>query len=252
MNRVKTLLTASLALAITFTFSCSSGGDDDGNNNPGPGGGFIGDGRIITFAIKDITGTSFTAVETDYNCSMDGTLSEHTYEYPTSYTISGSTLSFGEAEFNGNSASLIGTWNALELQEEVLFRGNSSSHGIGGVSKAVFTQNTLTLTQCAGEPGYTRDYGDGVTFRVIDCGKAVFTKGNETVTWAAQGEDKTFTYGGKTCKFDIKYSEPQMREACSDAYNKAAAEGGYVYNYYYDILEKDENECLKDFPEWLH
>jgi len=242
-NKLYKILAVSIGLALAFTFSCSSDGDnDDGGNNPSGGGS---EGRLITLAIKDIISTSFTAVENDPRCETDGTLRDEIYEYPTSYIISGSTLSFGDAIFSGNSASLIGTWNSSNLQR-IEFKGNIGSYGISGVSKAVFTQNSITLTQCTGGT-----YKNGAAVKVIDCGTAEITKGNETVKYVASGAWRTFTYNGKTCKSGGGYSEAQMQTACTQAYNKATADGGYTYDYYYDILEKEYRDCVKDFPEWF-
>jgi hypothetical protein len=264
-NSIRPLLTATLALAITLTLSCSPGGgsgdDDGGGNNGGNGGDNGGGGRIITLDIKDIGESSFTAIDKEYNCQENGTLEERTYEYPTSYTINGSTMSFGEAEFSGNSASLIGTWNASSLQH-IRFHSNNRSYGIYGVSKAVFTQNSLSVTLCAriGEKERIDDWNgnvikiDGVAIieKGIDCGTSEYTKGTETVRLKASTEEATATYKGKTCKLVIEHSESQMRAACTQAYNKAKDEGKEwgVEGYYWDILEKEENDCKKSLPEW--
>jgi hypothetical protein len=295
----KIALAATIALAMTFTLSCSSGGDGDStcggkpydtgkygcvNNelvgtcggryyNPenerclngeiqngaeitlpsssGSGGGG-GDGAVIpkTSAIKDITGDSFTMVHKHYDCQENGTLEEDTYEQTISYTISGSTLSFGGAQFSGNSSSLIGTWIASTLQDI----GMSSD-----VKKVVFTQNTLAITQCAGEPGEEREYRNGSTIKVIDCNTAEITKGNETVKVRDLGTTGTATYKGKTCKYVDVYSESQEQKACSDAYNKVMREnpgydgsGDEVHRYYRDIRNDGFSNCIKDFPEWFN
>jgi hypothetical protein len=268
-NSIRPLLTATLALAITLTFSCSSGGgngddNDGGGGGSGNGGGSGAEGCIITHDIKDMDESSFTAIYKWYDCRENGTLEERTNEYPTSYTINGSTLSFGEAEFSGNSASLIGTWNASSLQH-IQFRRNNSGYGIGEVSKAVFTQNSLSITQCAGEIGEKerKDWNgnvikiDGVAIieKVIDCGTSEFTKGTETVRLKVSGTEATATYKGKTCKLNIEHSESQMRAACTQAYNKAKDEGKaeewrVVRDYYDEILEKEENDCRESLPEW--
>jgi hypothetical protein len=276
-NSIRPLLTATLALAITLTLSCSSGGgngDDDGGGNNGSGGGNNGanEGRILTYGIENVTESSFTAIDKWYYCQENGTLEEETSEYPTSYTIDGSTLSFGGAEFSGNSASLIGTWNSNSSSlQDIRFDGNhygSSMSSVSAVftqvSKAVFTQNSLSITQCAGEIGERerRDWNgnvikiDGVAIieKGIDCGTVEYTKGTETVRIKVSTEEVTATYKGRTCKVAIEHSESQIRAACTQAYEKAKDEGyddSYRYYGYYDkILYKEENDCHKSLPEW--
>jgi hypothetical protein len=238
---------ATLGFAITLTFSCPRGDPDDDNN----GGG----GRIIKLGIKDIGESSFTAIDKWYDCRENGTLEEETDDYPTSYTINGSTLSFGEAEFSGNSASLIGSWNTSSLQH-IKFHSNNSGYGLGSVSKAVFTQNSLSVTLCVGEIGEKERDGVAIIEKVIDCGTVEYTKGTETVRLKVSGTEATATYKGKTCKLREEHSESQMKAACTQAYNKAKDEGydggGHaVEDYYYEILYKEVRNCQKSLPEWM-
>jgi len=230
---------ASIALALAFTFGCSSSNDDDGGGS--------NEEWIETFAIKDLTSTSFTMVEKEgTGCQANGTLEDYIFEYPTNYTISGSTLSFGGAEFSGNSTSIIGTWNSSSVQH-IEFGG----FGISGI-KVVFTQNTLTLTVCLGEPGVVRGIHDGVIDKIIDCSTTELKKGNETIKIRfLDGFAYTATYNGKICTRG-GYSETQKKTACTQAYNKATAEGGNADEYYDEIIEKDFSDCVKDFPEWFY
>jgi hypothetical protein len=248
---------ATFGLAITFTLSCSSPID------VGEGGG--NEGFTITLGIKDIGKSSFTAIDKWYDCRENGTLEEETDDYPTSYSINGTTLSFGGLEFRGNSASIIGTWYSLSFSR-LRFETDNSGYSITPVSKVVFTQNSLVITTCAGKAGEEREIkdNDGVVIgkrKVIDCGTYEEIRGTETVRFEASGTGlyRIATYKGKTCKLTYEYSESECRKACTEAYNKAMAEGydgsGYELSYYYHkIRQNDIVKCLEDnnFPDWSY
>jgi len=251
-NYFSKILAASSALALAFTLSCS---DDKDENNDNAGGGGTGEEMIVTLDIKDITSTSFTMIEkAGPYCKSDGTLKEDIYEYPTNYTISGSTLSFGGAEFTGNSTSIIGTWNSSSVQD-ILFGATRDGYNTRGI-KVVFTQNTLAITLCLGKPGddieFIHDEYEGITQKVIDCSTLELKKGNEAIKVKYSTPDTyTATYNGKTCKRG-GYSESQMQTACTPWAYKKTANGGYVSDaLYWNILEKDYWNCVKDFPNWF-
>jgi hypothetical protein len=190
-------------------------------------------------------------------------LEEATHKDEISYSINGKTLSFWGIEFNGNSTSLIGTWTR-EAYSASCGANDYSCEDNNKVSKAVFTQNSVTYTYCigGGVSEEEREDDDGIVIgkrKFIDCGTYEETRGTETVIVKYLGTETTATYRGKTCKAPMQHSESKMREACTEAYNKANAEGydgsGYVVrSYYFEILNKDIIKCLKDnnFPEWFH
>jgi uncharacterized lipoprotein YehR (DUF1307 family) len=254
-------LAASIAFALAFTISCSSGGDDNGSND-GNGNGSGGEGQIKIFGIKDLGESSFTVVRKDSYCYPgNGEWEEETHEYPTSYSLNGTTLSFGGLEFSGNSASIIGTWNSLSLGELKFNIMGGGTLNYRNVSKAVFTQNSLFITTCVGIAGEEREIkdDDGVVKKrvIIACGTYEDIVGTEKVRINYSGTDITATYKGKTC--GINYSESKMRTACTEAYNKAVAEGytdfDELEDYYRDILHnlhKDIYDCMKDFPAWFN
>jgi len=257
MNKTKTLLAATLALALAFTLSCSSDDDDGGSS----------DGRTYTFSLKNVTESSFTTVEEDLECKENGQLEKDNYEQTVSYSIEGKTLSFWMLEFSGNSSSLTGTWTREPFSATCENDYNYYCEDYNGVSKAVFTQNTLTITECIGKVGEEKvEEEDGVTIKrkIIDCGtrEYTYTKGNETVKrvryYGAIPYRQVYTYNGKSCTY-VTPSESQMRTACTQAYNKVKQENpGYsgndylVEDEYYNILEKDFYNCLKSsFPTWF-
>jgi hypothetical protein len=260
----KIALAAIFGLAITFTLSCSNGDDNDGSGNGNDYSGDPGEGITYTYDIENVTESSFTMVNKEDRCYENGTWEENAYREEVSYSINDKALFLWRLEFNGSSSSLIGTWTREPFSascEENDY--NYYCEDNNNISKAVFTQDFLTVTACRGKIG-ERDLkdDDGVVvgkIKFIDCGTVEETRGTETVRIKFSGTEIAATYRGKTCKASMRYSESKMREACTEAYNKALAEGydgsGYVVEeYYYEIRAKDIIKCLKDnnFPEWFH
>jgi hypothetical protein len=252
-NSIRPLLAAALGIAITLTLSCS-GGDD---NPDGGSDGGVGEGRIITFGIKDIGKSSFTVIDKWYDCQEEnGELKERTEEREESYSLNGKTLSLYGIEFNGSQTSLIGTWT----REPFSASCEKDDYDCNRVSKAVFTENSLSITRCLmeiGERERTCDNGVTIIEKYIDCGTAESKNGTETVRLnaSASGTETIATYKGNTCKVPLELSESQMRAACKEAYNKAKTEGDYKESYYYDILdilrEKKRGNCDGLLPEWM-
>jgi len=259
MYKTKTLLAATLTLALTFTLSCSTSDDEDGSSGS--------DGRTYTYSLKNVTGSSFTINEEYFECKENGQFEKESYDNTVSYSIDGRTLSFWNIEFSGNSSSLTGTWTREPFSATCEDDYNYYCEDNNGVSKAVFTQNTLTITECIGKVGEERiDEDDGVTVKrkVVNCGtrEYSYTKGNQTVKrvryYGSTPYRQVYTYNGKTCTY-TEPSESQKRTACTQAYNKVKQENpGYngndylVEDEYYNILEKDFYDCLKSsFPAWF-
>jgi len=254
MNKTQNLLAAALALALAFTLSCSSDDDDEG-------GGDV----IYTYGLEDVTGSSFIMVEDEgYECKENGTLEKDYYRHSVSYSIDGKVLSIWELDFKGNSSSLTGTWTREPFTANCAT--DSYCDDFDGVSKLVFTSSTLTMTACIGKVGSVveSESEDGVArkTKIINCStqERTYTKGNETVKrtrYYNSPRKEVYTYNGKTCTW-TESSEAQMRTACTQAYNKVKAENpGYsgnsylVEDEYYDILDKDMEDCMKSFPEWF-
>jgi hypothetical protein len=253
----KIALAATFGFAITLTLSCSS---DDGDGGGGSDGG-VGEGLIQTYGIKDIGESSFTVIGKWYDCQEEnGELKEEIYEDEVSYSLNGKTLSLYGIEFNGSQTSLIGIWTREPFSASCE-KNDDYCKGNNSFSKAVFTENSLSITECFGEIGEREfTFNNGVTIieKYIDCVTAEYTKGTETVRFKASGTEVIATYKGKTCKmpFDLEPSESQMRAACEEAYNKAKTEGDYKGSYYYDILNDiEESEargnCDGLLPEWI-
>ncbi|MDR2580844.1 MAG: hypothetical protein LBC85_07625 [Fibromonadaceae bacterium] len=269
MNRVKTtLLAAGLSLAMAFTLSCSDGGGDGGGGGSGT--------FTEVFAIKEITSDSFTYVEEEsYDCQSDGTLKKREYTEKGTYSIAGNVLTLkwedwsdaAEYNFNGNSSGLIGTWTrnknkAANCREDEDYDRVWCDY-LYDVTKAVFTQNSISITAdiCWTDQFKDGNVRRGWTVKVIDCNNFEERKGNETVKtnfkFSGNSAKLTYTYNGKSC--ERSWSEPSLaarQKACADAVKQAAADGGYYEDYYEDILysrDKNFEKCLTDnnFPEDL-
>jgi len=259
-NIIRPLLTASFGLALAFTLSCSD--DDGGDSSVG-----VSEGFSKTYTIENITPSQFTIVGMYYECRENGILETIPNNHTMNYSINGNTLSIGVVKFNGNSTSLTGTWikensvscdhdpyNSLDWDNQIICDFFEDE-----VSKAVFTQNTLTLFNGCSMWGkgvgqqFTTE--QGAVIKVIDCATATETKGTETITITItmeQNETKiTATYNGRTCVFEQRYSETERRTACTQAHNKVTAEGGDIDDYYSDILHKEENDCRRSLPLWF-
>ncbi|GBU24136.1 hypothetical protein R83H12_00763 [Fibrobacteria bacterium R8-3-H12] len=254
-------------IGVQTIISCSgdSGGGGNGNDN---GTIDASEGKTYTYGIKNLSGTSFTMVDKYYSCRENGTLEEVVDEYPTSYSINGTTLSFADAEFSGSSNSIIGIWNSPSLVT-VRFNGDNYTK-VEDVSKVVFTQTTITFTSC-GKDDYDLVIDDPAPVKVngyatddreckfIDCVTQECTKGTEKVIIKSSGTALSFTYNGKTCSRSNRseFSKTQLEKACKEAYDKVKAENpGYdgnekeLDNAFDDILYKDFYKCMENFPEW--
>jgi hypothetical protein len=205
------------------------------------------EGRIYTYGIENVTESSFITV--DESCFSTST-------EIINYSINNKILSLGGIEFNGNSASLIGTWTR-EAFSAVCEENDYDCNDYNRISKAVFTQNSLTYTSCTGRIG-EYEVNDGEVMKIIDCGTSEHTKGTETGIAKYSGTEIILTYNGKTCKLPMQYSVSEIRRACTEAYAKAEAEENNdrhtIEVYYSEILNKDIIKCHKDnnFPEWFH
>jgi uncharacterized lipoprotein YehR (DUF1307 family) len=169
-------------------------------------------------------------------------------------------LSFYGIKFNGNQTSLTGTWTREPFSASCEKDDYDCEYN-NRFSKAVFTENSLSITECFGEIGereFTDDNGVAIIEKVIDCGTAESKIGTETVRFnaSASGTEIIATYKGKTCKVPLELSESQMRAACKEAYNKAKTEGDYKGDYkgsyYRNILDKERRgNCDGLLPEWM-
>jgi len=253
-NLIKIALAAGITIALALTLSCSSGDEDEVEDSG------TGEGKSLRFDIENITDSSFTTVERSYDCRLSG-LGEEIHKEEISYSINSKTLSLGGIEFNGNSASLTGIWTRQAFS--VFCEADDYyCEYYNGFSKAVFTQNSLTYTLCLDKIGSEKNYTDedGIVSKekIIDCGTFESTRGTETVRVKYSGTEIIATYNGKTCRISDD-SESEKRKACTEANNKAKAEGHgddrhIVEAYYSEIHNKDIIKCLKDnkFPEWFH
>jgi len=231
-----------------------SSSSSDGSNNIGSDG----EGYYTTYSIKNITGSSFTEIDSYYDCNEDGTFEIGTEDEVVSYSITGNTLSLRGREFTGNSTSLIGTWT----RQPYPTCSSRCSSVSDGYSKVVFTQNSITYTNCMGKAGDEFDMNT-YKIKVIDCNTWEYSKESEKVTMKVSGTKGTatykvtITYNGETCIY-LYPSETQMRSACTEAYNKATAEGytgggDLVYDYYRKTIDKDLSKCFEDkgIPQWF-
>ncbi|MDR2584265.1 MAG: hypothetical protein LBC75_12360 [Fibromonadaceae bacterium] len=220
----------------------------------------LGDGIYQQYEIENLTDSSFTIVERSYDCQLD-VLRVEIYSDVVSYSINGQTLSLGGIEFNGNSTSLAGTWTREAFSVSCGVDDYSCEYN-NRFSKAVFTQDSLIYTRCLGIIGsgksYTDEDGAIIKQKIINCGTFENTKGTETVRVKFSGAEISSTYNGKTCNLS-EDSESEKRKACTEANDKAKAEGHgddihVVEAYYSEIHNKDIINCLKDnnFPEWFH
>jgi hypothetical protein len=246
---------AGLLFALALTISCSS--DENGNepssssgtdlsssSNGGEDG--ISEGRIYTYGIEGITESLFITL--DESCfSISPKI--------ISYSINNKVLSLGGVEFNGNSDFLIGTWTREPFS--AVCEDDDDCNDYNKISKAVFTQNSLTYTSCIGRIGEYED-DDGEITKIIDCGTLESTRGTETGIVKYSGTEISLTYNGKTCKLPMQYSVSEIRKACTEAHDKAEAEGNNdrhtIEVYYSEILNKDIIKCHEDnnFPQWFH
>jgi hypothetical protein len=265
-------LTAGFLLALALTFNACSGGDDNtplssssgGNPNNGVSsssngyssgnGGYAGSHEYTeTFAIEiNESDSTFTYIEEDYECMEGGILEKEYYRNEAAYSISNNVLALwmyayerdsedsrnDSLHFNGTSNSIIGTWTRI--------KNDSYSKMYYDIVKAEISQNTFKITSdvC---------FTDKVkkVFKIIDCNTFEVSKENEKATqkleWSSQGEliAWNFTYNGITCK-EKKYTEAEMRKACTEAWTKYNDE-----EYYWDILNADFYDCTKNFPSWV-
>jgi hypothetical protein len=252
-NTAKIALAATFGFALAFTLSCSGSDDPDNGSNGG------GEGLTLAYGIENVTDSSFTIIEKSYECRASATLNEEIRKEEISYSIN-KTLSLGGIEFSGNSASLAGVWTR-EAYSVSCGIDEYDCEYYNRFSKAVFTQNSVAYTRCLGRIGERDIKEDGAIVgkeKIIDCGTLEITRGTETGRVKYSGTEFALTYNGKTCKAPRQYSESKMREVCSEAYNKAVAEGNDDYHviegYYSEILNKDIFKCIRDnkFPEWFH
>ncbi|MDR1760094.1 MAG: hypothetical protein LBR60_06175 [Fibrobacter sp.] len=227
-----------------------------------------------TYKIQNITDSSFVRIEEDiyYRCDeKTGELTEEleTYSTSTPYSISNGVLSLlwdkydsTLLHFNGSSESLTGSWTRsknkdidckLEYDEydgEYYMYCNYGWETI----KAVFTQNTLTVTQniCLLDDGNINiNENNGWKPNIVDCNTASITKNNKkiTVTLDLKNQAFTYKYNGKSCTFNEMTTVADRTAACKTA-AETNQEYGDIMNSINEKREESVLECMvnKGFP----
>jgi len=280
MNKLKIILTASIAAVLTLTLSCSNGGDEESSGNSGP--------NTKVYTLKNKTATQFTYVEvyTDYECREGGVLKteEDTDEETINYSIKNNIMTWQNRwshsdddtlHLKGTSNELTGTWTrtknkaaSCKLQtesycndwdydddvcvsyEEEIYYSCKEDYDI---TEAVFTDKTVKITRDVCGTDYMQvgeDWrgGDaGWKRRPINCDTYEVYKGSEKVTVKENRNSIEVSYNGKSCKMS-EYSKSQRESACKEAWKKHQGEDDWD-DYYYDILRETRKsfyDCLQN------
>jgi len=272
MNKLKIILTATLAAVLTL--SCSSGDDEGSSGGSGP--------ITESFTLKDVTADQFTYVEVEVydRCEEGGVLKieVETYEETVKYSIKNNIMTWSNRwaedtlNFKGTSNELIGTWTrtkdknascgprteryctggghwdyetdewVCERYEEDTWNECKSGYDI---TKAVITATTIAITrdECRTDEMTERTY-NGWTRRVVNCDTYEMVKGSDKVTVRETRANIEISYKGKSCRMS-EPSKAQKEAACREAWNKYHLTDNYWDDYYWDILEGDFEACLK-------
>jgi len=215
-------------------------------------------GNENTFRIESMTQSSFTQTMDLYCLETLG----NSNIGKISYSKNGTTLSFWGLEFNGNSSSIMGTWTR-EPYSATCEENDSNCKGNNNISKAMFTQNSVTYTTCIGEIG-TKKISDSVTVKTTDCNTREYSNGTEKVIEKVYSDYRTATYKSKTCR--TPEGEGSILSMCTwlkNAYEKDGVvmdENSEDYDLQvffgllaYIVSESFDSKCLEDnnFPEWF-
>jgi len=252
------LFAVALCAAYFSCLSCSNGDSDTSGD---------GAGVTETYAIQNITESSFTILETYYSCydasvwNSQGELEVHNYSDIVNYAIDNRTLDlsgggpfYESIQFNGTSTSLTGTWTRTPGTCEPDYDNYIYCDG-DDITKVVFTNNSLQVTQNICPSRWLEEEAEylmneyGAVASVSNCNNYTVSKGSDkisvnlAITGRESGNIRAIYNNKPACSAVIK--EPTFVErqaACRAAYSQAAAEGGDRYDmeeYYYDIIEAD-------------
>ncbi|MDR0515591.1 MAG: hypothetical protein LBH25_00930 [Fibromonadaceae bacterium] len=248
----KFLLSASLFLAAIFTFSCA--GDDEVNPpdycwsdkdnafiSCSTGSGSNGSREYTEkFIIIESDDYSFAYADTGTanKCKEGGILEKEISGisvYEADYSISNNTLAWEPRKigrdtlnFKGTSSSLTGTWTRTK-NASCKSSGDDDYNEHCSITKAVFTEKTLTLTHsvCPTDILTNGSEEKGWKLKVVDCNAIELSKGSDKVTGKTfktkYGFSGEMVYKGKTCKFNGRIAQPSYADrekACKDAWNK--------------------------------
>jgi len=266
MNKLKFLLTASIAAVLTI--SCASDDDEtttleSSSSSSSEVGADIssssGDGSFdteTTYGIFEGNGYfQYNDAENDNEgeCSegkftpIDPTPSISTVNYEISNNILTWTVFDDTIKFNGNSNSLTGAWTRS-------INRNADCNSAGAckrdynIVKVVFANQTVNITRnnCPTQSYNTGDsWGAGWTVEVVDCSTLKIKKGTNTLTQKITETGYTYTFGATPpCTYQNLeiFSFLDKRNACTEAYST------YGNDDYERILNKDYYACMETFP----
>jgi len=275
MNKLKFILTASIAAVLAL--SCSDGGDEGSSGGSTP--------ITESFTLKNVTADQFTYEEVDVydSCEEGGVLEtrKDSWENTVNYSIKNNIMTWSNRRaedtinFKGTSSELIGTWTRTkdknascgprteiyctdgghwdyEIDEWVCERYEEETWNECkedyDITKAVFTQTTVKITRdycytdrmTEGEPWWRGD--NGWKTRPVNCNAYEVYKGSEIVTIKEDRNSAEASSKGKKCKSEA--SKKQKENACKEAWDKYHLTENYWDDYYWGILYKDFYDCL--------
>jgi len=283
MNKLKLILTVSIAVALTL--SCQLPKDendddgDDGSSSSRKGSSSGGNksssssgGDVEIYKLVEVTDEYFTyKEESKYDwCEEGGVMEEREYiiDHEVHYQIGNKTLSWYSYSdliepfnFKGTSSELIGsTWTKEKGKgEDFCWPSGYYVECVDGYdyTKVVLTDTTVAITRkyCPTDVYEINSYYEeeyGVVEKILDCNTVEQTKGTDKITRTETKNGLSFKYKNITCTYEYNPPLSQKKNACKDAWDTVEENGDepyYVSSYYNDILYKKYNECMKSIPD---
>jgi len=265
MNKLKLILTASIATALTISCSDGEGGSTNG----------ISDTEVFTLKSKNADSFTFVEDELWYECTNGGILKQmnDTYERTMNYSIKNTTMTLKQQwgnendtlNFKGTSNNLIGTWTRTKNKDascgyEYDNYDNEYYYECKegwDITKVVITEKNVSVTYdiCYTDELNTMQDRNGWKQRVVDCNTYEIYKGSDKITVKLTIKTNEYSqeisYKGKSCKYsEHDYSKSERESACKEAWNKYKDDNDWE-DYYYDILRKNRNENRKDYEDCM-
>ena len=261
MNKLKFILTVSIAAALTL--SCQLPKDeneDDGDNNgevkdsssskkgsSSSGGGTTGGGTTETYTLFDNGGEGeyFSYLIPDYYESCEeGVYKNEPWGKNQYYSIDNKTMTWGDEWdiengysllFQGTSNNLIGTWTrkrdknaSCEMSEYEDYMYCKQDYDI---IKAVFTATTVAITR---EECPTDRVIDGMPYvndwnlKVVNCNTVEISDGSkDKITRTTNAGGEKITYKGKSCEWKAP-TKTQKQTFCRKAMEEDDASLSYM------------------------
>jgi len=242
--------------------SSSSSGSSSSINQSNNSDGSYSYTKDYALVSKTNNEFTYTIVYKDEYCKDGGILEirDDPWDNTINYSIADKIMTWQEdgdtdtLNFKGTSNELIGTWTRTRdkaascLYDSYYEDYYCKSHY--DITKAIFTESTVSITRsiCFTDKLDGDEIQSGWRWRTIDCNTAEIYKGSDKISFKITiiNEDDysyTYSYKGESCEYNP--SKLKKEAACKETWDTYHVIDEYNWrNNYYDILEKEFNDCM--------